>query len=165
MKNKILRTACALVILIVSLTACPIPIVRPYIARLERTTEALVNQPFSTSASLTGQIDGTAFVISGNYSNFVNDSTAIQSTGLVTSVVVSVPSISNSVCNLGFTSQTVEPQSSLPYISFFGQITGRCDVSGNTTAWLDALNGSKVEVIIKSANFPNGVVKGVFIPQ
>jgi hypothetical protein len=160
-----LRLMSCYFLLVISLTACPIPIIRPYKATLERTSEALINQPTSTSASLIGQIDGTSFVVSGNYGSFVNDPAANESTGLVTSVMVSVPSISSSTCSLAFTTQAVAPSGALPYSSLSGQVNGRCDVSGNTTAWLDALNQSKVEVIIKSVNFPNGVVKGIFIPQ
>jgi hypothetical protein len=165
MESEMLRIVSCYFLLLISLTACPIPVIRPYKAALERTPEALVNQPFSTSASLIGQIDGTGFVVSGNYGGFVNDPSAIQSTGSVTAVIVTAPTVSSSTCSLSFTTQTVPPSGGSLYSTLSGQVSGRCDVSGNNAAWLDALNQSKVEVVIKSVNFPNGVVKGTFILQ
>ncbi len=149
-----------LVVLVFGLTGCPQVITSRYIAYLTPSAEAQNKLAYLPQEELVGQINASNnFIVNGTYSDFVNQ-TGKPSTGDITAVTLTSPS--GAKCALTWNKQVVPSSSAFPYISFTGTISGTCTTSGDSTQWLTWLDNQQITVKVTSANFPNGLMTGVF---
>ncbi len=149
-----------LVVLVFGLTSCPQVITSRYIASLTPSPEAQNKLAYLPQGELVGQINASNdFIVNGTYSDLVNQ-TGKSSTGDITAVTLTSPS--GVTCALTWNKQIVPSSSAFPYISFSGTISGTCTTSGDSTQWLEWLNSQQINVKVTSANFPNGLMTGVF---